>query len=87
LKLGVRTGSRRSSNYLTDGLTADEEIERDTRAIYKVMDVWRRIGKTTPSPIGLPSGRTIVPKRATTEGRGRIEYAVPRRGRRKRAEA
>jgi hypothetical protein len=82
LKLGVGTGSRRSSNYLTDGLTA-EEIERDTASIYKIMDIWRRIGKTTPPPVTLPSGRTIVPKKATTEGRGRIEYAVPRRRRRK----
>jgi hypothetical protein len=86
LKLGARTGSRRPSNYNTDGMTA-EEIERDTRAINKVMAVWRAIGKTTPSPLTLPSGRTIVPKRTTTEGRGRTEYAVPRRRRRKGAKA
>jgi hypothetical protein len=83
-RLGIDTAPR-SPTYLTDGLTA-EEIERDTASIYKVMDIWRRIGKTTPSPITLPSGKTIVPK-ATTEGRGRIEYAVPRRRRQKGARA
>ena len=65
---------------LTDGLTA-EEIERDTASIYKIMDIWRRIGKTTPSPITLPSGKTIVPKRSPAGQRGRVE-ARPRRRRR-----
>jgi hypothetical protein len=72
-KLGVRT----PRSHPTDGLTA-EEIERDTASIYKIMDVWRRIGKTTPSPITLPSGRTIVPKKSATNERGRTEYAVTR---------
>ena len=69
----LKLSSRNS--HLTDGLTA-EEIERDTRAIYKVMDVWRQIGKKTPSPITLPSGRTIVPKRSP---RGQRAARVERR--------
>jgi len=78
-RLGIETAPR-SPTYLTDGLTA-EEIERDTASIYKIMDIWRRIGKTTPSPITLPSGKTIVPKRSPAGQRGRVE-ARPRRRRR-----
>lgn len=55
--------ARRSPTYLTDGLTA-EEIERDTASIYKIMAVWRQIGKKTPSPITLPSGKKLIPKRS-----------------------
>jgi hypothetical protein len=74
-KLGVE--DRSSPTYLTDGLTA-EEIERDTASIHKVLAVWRRIGKTSPSPLTLPSGKTIIPKKSATNERGRIEYAVTR---------
>ncbi len=75
-KLGVGTPRSR----LADGLTA-EEIERDTASIYHIMDIWRRIGKTTPSPITLPSGRTIVPRGSPAGQRARRE-ARPRRWRR-----
>jgi hypothetical protein len=77
-KLGVAT----PRSHLTDGLTA-EEIERDTASIYRIMNIWRRIGKTTPSPITLPSGKTLVPKRSTSDRRGKLEYAVTRPRRRR----
>jgi hypothetical protein len=81
-KLGVETGARRSPTYLTDGLTA-EEIERDTRSIYKVLAIWRKIGKTSASPLTLPSGKRLVPKTSSTAGRARREYAVTRPRRRR----
>jgi hypothetical protein len=54
-----------------------EEIERDTASIRKIMAIWRQIGKRTPSPIRLPSGRTIVPKSSAT-GSAQREYAIGR---------
>jgi excisionase family DNA binding protein len=60
---------------------ADERIDRDTASIYKIMAIWRRIGKTTPSPITLPSGRRIVPKRSASDLPAKREFALPRPGR------
>jgi hypothetical protein len=69
-KLGVR----RSSSYSYGGMTA-EEIERDTRALNHVLDVWRQIGKRSPSPVTLPSGQTLTPSPRAT-ARAAIEYAA-----------
>jgi hypothetical protein len=76
-RAGMKPSSRRSRPHFTDGLTA-EQIERDTASIYRIMAIWRRIGKTTPSPIRLPSGRTIVPKSSATDLPARREFAVTR---------
>jgi hypothetical protein len=77
-RLGVDRDDRRSPTYLTDGLTA-EQIDRDTRSIYKVLAVWKKIGKTSPSPLTLPSGKTLIPKRYASDHQpARREYAVTR---------
>jgi hypothetical protein len=81
LKLGVEAGSHRSPTYLTDGLTA-EEIERDTRSIYRILAVWRQIGKRGASTIRLPSGKVLTPKN-TDNQLARREYAVTRPRRRR----
>jgi hypothetical protein len=73
----AKLGSRSSAPHFTDGLTA-EEIERDTASIWKILGIWRRIGKTSPSPITLPSGRTIYPKKSPSGETSRREYAVTR---------
>jgi hypothetical protein len=74
-------GTRARSSRSLDDLTA-EEIERDTASIYRILAAWRQIGKRHPSPIRLPSGRTVTPKSCEAgTARGGLESRPRRKGR------
>ncbi len=67
----------------TAGLSA-AELDRDTASIRHILNVWKAIGKRTPSPVKLASGRWFIPQKSTGHSVSQRETAIgrPLKGRR-----